>query len=134
MWQRIYDIARVEFPSLGMRAPKAKGEQSWWVIFKGNLPSSITIDWKVKNGFVDLSFWRGAPHKPTSGSEAPAGASFTTSGTTTMFRSIVEKPSKDWADLTDAQIRKALKVADDLLNFHNAHVHQFEPARGTTKP
>ncbi|MCK1624628.1 PD-(D/E)XK nuclease family protein [Bradyrhizobium sp. 160] len=46
MWQRIYEIARAEFPALGMKAPTDKGEQSWWVIFKGNLPPRITVDWK----------------------------------------------------------------------------------------
>lgn len=134
MWQRIYEIARAEFPSLGMKAPTDKGENSWWVIFKGNLPPRITVDWKVKNGVVDLSFWNGAPYKPTPSSEAPPEASFISSGTTTMFRVLVEKPSKDWVELTDAQIRNALEVADELLSFHNAHVHKFEPAQANTKP
>jgi hypothetical protein len=134
MWQRIYEIARTEFPTLGMKAPTDKGENSWWVIFKGNLPSRITIDWKVKNGAVDLSFWNGARHRPTASSEAPSGASFMISGTTTMFRVLVEKPSKDWIKLTDEQIREALKVAEGLLDFHNTHVQAFEPAQGNTKP
>jgi len=134
MWQRIYEIARTEFQTLGMKAPTDKGENSWWVIFKGNLPSRITIDWKVKNGAVDLSFWNGARHKPTPSSEAPLGASFMISGTTTMFRVLVDKPSKDWVELTDDQIRKALKVAEGLLNFHNTHLQAFEPAQGDTKP
>lgn len=128
LWQRIYEIARTEFPLLGMKAPGDKGSNSWWVIFKGNLPSLITIDWKVKNGFVDLSFWNGARHKPTSGSEVPVGASFVTSGTTAMFRVPVEKPSEDWIDLTDAQIRKSLKIADGLLEFYNSHHQTFDPA------
>jgi hypothetical protein len=132
MWQRIYEIARTEFPLLGMKAPTDKGGNSWWVIFKGNLPSRITIDWKIKNGAVDLSFWNGARHKPTPSSETPPGASFMTSGTTTMFRVLVEKPSKDWVELTDEQIRKSLKVADELLNFHNTHVHKFEPTMSSS--
>jgi hypothetical protein len=132
MWQRIYEIARTEFPLLGMKAPTDKGGNSWWVIFKGNLPSRITIDWKIKNGVVDLSFWNGARHKPTPSSETPPGASFMTSGTTTMFRVLVEKPSKDWVELTDEQIRKSLKVADELLNFHNTHVHKFEPTMSSS--
>jgi len=74
MWQRIYEIARTEFPELGMKAPANKGENSWWVIFKGDLPPRITIDWKVKNGAVDLSFWNGARHMPTSFSQVPPDA------------------------------------------------------------
>ncbi|MET4320311.1 hypothetical protein [Bradyrhizobium sp. RT5a] len=134
MWQRIYEVARVEFPALGMKAPTEKGEQSWWVIFKGNLPPRITVDWKVKNGHVDLSFWKSAPHKPTASSEMPHGASFVTSGTTTIFRCLVEKPSKKWAELTDSQIRTALAVAEDLINFHDRHAPLFEPAPTKTRP
>jgi hypothetical protein len=129
MWQRVYEIARTEFPLLGMKPPTDKGENSWWLIFKGNLPSRITIDWKIKNGIVDLSFWNGALHKPTPSSEVPHGASFMKSGTTTMFRVIVEKPPKGWADLSDEQIRKSLKVAESLLNFYNTHAQKFEPAK-----
>ena len=51
-----------------------------------------------------------------------------------MFRVLVDKPSKDWAELTDERIRKALKVAEDLLNFHNTHLQAFEPVHGATKP
>ena len=127
MWQRIYEIARTEFPLLGMKAPSDKGGNAWWLVFKGNLPSCITIDWKAKNGFVDLSFWNGARHKPTSSSEVPPGASFMTTGTTTIFRVPVEEPSEDWVDLTDAQIRKSLKVANGLLEFYNSHVQTLEP-------
>jgi hypothetical protein len=134
MWQQIYEIARTEFPMLGMKAPADKGENSSWLIFKGNLPSRITIDWKVKNGAVDLSFWNGAQHKPTPSSEVPPGASFLISGTTAMFRVLVDKPSKDWVELTDEQIRKALKVAQDLLNFHNARAQTIEPSHEGTKP
>lgn len=134
MWERIYEIARTEFPALKMKAPTEKGEQSWWVIFKGTLPPRITVDWKVKNGFVDLSFWNGSPHKPTTSSEVPPGASFVTSGTTTMFRSIVEKPSKDWVELADPQIRKALAVAEAMMNFHSTHAPAFEPAPANINP
>jgi hypothetical protein len=52
-----------------------------------------------------------------------------TSGTTAMFRVLVEKPSKGWVDLTDEQIRKSLKVAESLLNFYNTHAQKFEPAK-----
>jgi hypothetical protein len=128
MWQRIYEIARTEIPLLGMKAPSEKGGNSWWVIFKGNLPSRITIDWKVKSRFVDLSFWNGARHKPTSSSDVPPGASFMISGTTTIFRVPVEGPSEDWVDLTDAEIRKSLRVASGLLEFYNSHVQTSGPA------
>jgi hypothetical protein len=126
MWQRVYEIARTEFPQLAMKAPSHKGRHSWWLIFKGNLPSRITIDWKVKTGFVDLSFWNGARHKPTPSSDVPPGASFMTSGTTTIFRVPVSEPSKDWIVLTDAQIRKSLSVANGLLEFYNSHAQTFE--------
>lgn len=89
---------------------------------------------EVKNGLVDLSFWNGAPHKPTASSEVPPGASFVTSGTTTMFRLIVEKPSKDWVELTDPLIRKALAVAESLISFHNTNAPAFEPAAVNPKP
>jgi hypothetical protein len=124
MWQRVYEIARTEFQALRMKAPTDKGANSWWLIFKGDLPSRITIDWKVKNGVVDLSFWKGAKHKPTQSSEAPFGASFATSGTTVMFRVPVEKPSKGWVELTDEQIRKSLKVAERLLEFYNTYAQK----------
>jgi len=61
MWRRIYEIARTEFPLLRMAVPSERGENSWWLIFKGDLPPGVTIDWKIKNGFVDLSFWKAAP-------------------------------------------------------------------------
>jgi len=133
MWQQIYEIARTEFPKLGMKKPTDKGENSWWLIFKGNLPSRVTVDWKVKNGIVDLSFWKGAQHKPTASSDVPAGASFLISGTTTIFRLHVDKPSKDWAELTDEQIRSVLKAAEDLISFHNIHAQAFELSQGETK-
>jgi hypothetical protein len=128
MWQRVYEIARTEFPLLGMKAPTDKGENSWWLIFKGNLPSRITIDWKIRNGVVDLSFWSGAQHRPAHSSEVPIGASLMTSGTTIMFRVPFEKPSRGWVDLSEEQIRNSLKVAESLLNFYNTHVQKFEPA------
>ncbi|WP_439365266.1 PD-(D/E)XK nuclease family protein [Bradyrhizobium sp. DASA03005] len=127
MWQRIYEIARTEFPALQMKPPTDKGRNSWWVIFKGDLPARITIDWKVKNGVMDLSFWNGARHKPSPESQKPPEASFLISGTTTIFRVLVEKPSKDWVELTDQQIRRTLAVAQRLLNFHNTYANEFEP-------
>jgi len=44
-----------------------------------------------------------------------------------MFRVIVERPpSGEWVTLMDDQIRKSLKVANDLLNFYNTHANTFE--------
>lgn len=88
----------------------------------------------MKNGFVDLSFWNGAPHKPTASSEIPPGASLVTSGTTTMFRFPVEKPSKDWVELTDSQIRRALAVAEGLIDFHSTHAPAFKPVPANINP
>jgi len=62
-----------------------------------------------------------------------AGASFLSSGTTTIFRLHVDKPSKDWAELTDEQIRSVLKAAEDLISFHNIHAQAFELSQGETK-
>lgn len=80
-------------------------------------------------GLVDLSFWSGAKHKPTSISEAPVGASFMITGTTTVYRVPVNAPSENWVNLTDAQIQKSLKVADELLEFYNSHSNAFEPLK-----
>jgi hypothetical protein len=126
IWHRIYEIARTEFPLLQMKPPTEKGENSWWLIFKSDLPPRITIDWKIKNGIVDLSFWNGALHKPTPSSEVPEGALFTKSGTTTMFRVNVERPSEVWVDFTDQQIRKSLTIAQRLLEFYRTHAQTFE--------
>jgi hypothetical protein len=127
MWQRIYEIAHTEFQPLKMRAPSEKGSESWWLVFKGDLPPRVTIDWKVKNGFMDLSFWNGAQEKPTPFSELPLGARFVTSGTTTIFRVPVEKPSENWISLTDAKIRNSLMIAEGLLKFFNSHYRSSEP-------
>jgi hypothetical protein len=126
MWLRIYEIARTEYPLLGMKAPSDKGGNSWWLIFKGNLPPNVTVDWKVNKGFIDLSFWNGAQRKPTAISAAPADASFVARGSTVMFRAHVSEPSQNWAELTDEQIRQSLKVADGFLRFYNTNAQSFE--------
>ena len=64
LWLRIYAIASSKFPALQMKHPGEKGLGSHWVLFKADLPPRITIDWKIKQGTVDLSFWKGAPHYP----------------------------------------------------------------------
>jgi hypothetical protein len=125
MWERIYGIARTEFPLLRMKEPTSKGKDSWWLCFKGNLPSLVTIDWKVKNGFVDLSFWNGAQHKPTSSTQLPLGATFIATGTTILIRVSVEKPPQAWVNLTVDQIRIALAVAYKLLEYYNRYAESF---------
>jgi len=125
MWKRIYNIASVEFSALAMGPPAEKGANSWWLIFKANLPPGITIDWKLKNGFVDLSFWDRASYKPTASSKTPPGANFLVSGKTTMFRAVIQKPPAQWVDLTDTEIRQALVKCSELLKFHDEHAPHF---------
>jgi hypothetical protein len=50
-------------------------------------------------------------------------------GTTTVYRVPVNAPSENWVNLTDAQIQKSLKVADELLEFYNSHSNAFEPLK-----
>jgi PD-(D/E)XK nuclease superfamily len=130
MWQRIFEIAEKEFPLLKMKAPTEKGGASWWLIFKGDLPANITIDWKVRQGSVDLSFWNRARHKPTASSPVPPGALLMTSGTTTMFRRALEQPPEQWVDLTDQQIRNALNVAYGMLEFYHSSADTFQATAG----
>ncbi|WP_441228226.1 hypothetical protein AB7813_14740 [Tardiphaga sp. 20_F10_N6_6] len=120
LWQRVYRTATAEFPQLMMKKPDDKGSDSWWLIFKGDLPKFTTIDWKVKNGFVDLSYWRGATNRPTELSAAPTGARFLVIGTTTVFRVEVSKPPELWSTVSDEQIRESLGVAARLLDFHRS--------------
>jgi hypothetical protein len=134
MWQRVFEIAEKEFPLLRMKPPTEKGADSWWLVFKGDLPPYITIDWKVRRGMLDLSFWSGARHKPTPSSPVPAGASFMTSGTTTMFRQSLGEPPQKWVDLTEEQIRNALNAAYGMLNFYHLHADAFEPSAPASEP
>ena len=126
MWQRVFEIADKEFPSLKMKPPSAKGADSWWLVFKGDLPPKITIDWKVRSGALDLSFWNGAGHKPTSSTPIPDGASIVKSGTTTMIRRSLDEPLERWVDLADGQIRDALNAACAMLRFYHLHADTFE--------
>ena len=128
MWQRVFEIADAEFPLLRMKPPTAKGADSWWFVFKGDLPPRITIDWKVRRGTIDLSFWDGARHKPTQSTPIPDGASIVKSGTTTMFRRSLDEPPERWIDLADRQIRDALNAASGMLEFYHSHADTFERA------
>jgi len=101
MWERIFDLANNEFPLLRMKAPNSKGGQSWWVIFKADLPARITIDWKIKNGVIDLSFWKGAVHAPSDAidlSTLPAGSKVTKLGDTVAVRVPMESSQTNWVE------------------------------------
>jgi hypothetical protein len=126
VWRRVFEIADKEFPLLRMKPPTAKGADSWWLVFKGDLPPNITIDWKVRRGTIDLSFWNAADHKPTPSTPVPDGALMVKSGTTTMFRRFLGEPSEQWADLADRQIRDALNAACAMLSFYHLHTDKFE--------
>lgn len=121
LWQRIYRIADTEYPLLAMKSPGAKGSQSSWIIFKGDLPPKITVDWKVREGTVGLSFWKGAPYRPdhaTDLSTLGTRARWRAAGTTVMIETDVPKPpSESWAAISDSDIRQALTSAIRLLEF-----------------
>jgi hypothetical protein len=127
MWRRVFEVAERNFPLLKMKPPTEKTADFWWLLFKADLPPNITIDWKVRTGTIDLSFWSGARRKPTSSSPIPAGASFMTSGSTRMFRRTLEKPPEQWVDLTDGQIRNALTAAYGMLEYYHSNAEAFEP-------
>lgn len=124
MWQRIFKIANHDFPSLQMKQPGDKGPDSWWIVFKGDLPKYITLDWKIPRGTVDLSFWNGAHYKPVELSSLPQGAALVHSGTTTMIRQSISSPVDDWPNISDQAIRQALDTASSLMEFFNSNIKQ----------
>jgi hypothetical protein len=128
MWERIFDLANNEFPLLRMKAPNSKGGQSWWVIFKADLPARITIDWKIKNGVIDLSFWKGAVHAPSDAidlSTLPAGSKVTKLGDTVAVRVPMESSQTNWVNLSDKEIRAGLTIAHQLLRFYKEQEKSF---------
>ena len=128
VWERVYNIALKEFPSLQMPAPSAKGSQSKWIIFKADLPPRITIDWKITKVAVELSFWKGAVHTPLQSidlSMLSPGASVAKAGETIAIRVPVSRPPASWIEMTDYQIRDGLSAAVELLMFYRAHPHSF---------
>jgi hypothetical protein len=128
LWRRIYRIANSEFVMLKMPMPTEKGSQSKWLIFKANLPPKITIDWKFTKGTVDLSFWKGAKHRPSEAtvlSSLRAGASREIFGETIAISLPLEKPPAEWTDITDDQIRDSLRAASELLVYYDMNRASF---------
>jgi hypothetical protein len=126
VWERIYNIALQEFPLLQMPAPSAKGSQSKWIIFKADLPPRITIDWKITKAVVDLSFWKGAVHKPLPSIDlSMRGASVAKAGETVVIRVSVSRPPASWIEMTDSQIRDGLSAAVELLKFYRTNPNLF---------
>lgn len=128
LWNRIYEIADREFPDLKMAVPSRKGSQSKWMIFKAKLPSRITIDWKITKATVDLSFWKGAVHRPIQSinlSPLPGGATLEQLGDTIAIRVPVMRPPAEWTEMTDDQIRAALTAALELLRFYENNSASF---------
>lgn len=126
LWRRIHSIAESCYSELQFEKPGTKGSSSSWVVFKAGLPTYVTIDWKITKGIVDLSFWKGASHRPLENMDlGELDASLTQSGTTSLIRAAVSLPPSDWSDLSDAQIHDALLMAVRLLNFYRQHESSF---------
>jgi hypothetical protein len=121
LWDQVYGIACSEFPNLAMKMPAKKGGNSNWIIFKGDLPSRITVDWKIKKGTIDLSFWKGAVHYPPIGLDLHTlgtGATRRLLGETTVIQMPAPRASEQWARVTDDTIREALTIARRLHEFY----------------
>jgi hypothetical protein len=128
LWRRIYQIARSKFPLLGMQAPGEKGAGSHWLLFKADLPPRITIDWKIKQATVDLSFWKGAVHRPRQGidlSNIRGNASLMGLNDTTVIRLTVPGPPQAWTELSSEQIENALSAASELYMFYRDNPNSF---------
>jgi hypothetical protein len=128
LWHRIYGIARMDFPDLRMPVPTDKGGNSKWVIFKGNLPSSTTIDWKIPRGVIDFSFWQRAPKRPKPDIDLSelSGASLEYMPTTVAIRLPLPTAPTNWLTITDEEIRTALAAAQKLLRFYATHADWFD--------
>lgn len=120
LWERIFVIAREEFPTLGMKSPGLKRTASDWVVWKTNLPPHVSLDWKIRSACVDLSFLRGCPKTPTElhlvHNIADTRLVRTTS--TIALRTMLEAPEEPWTAISGPQIRQALRAADCLLAFY----------------
>jgi hypothetical protein len=126
MWRRVFQIAIQDFADLKFAEPGSKGSGSSWIVFKAGLPACITIDWKITKATVDLSFWRGAAHKPIEAIDlGTLNASSDHTGNTTLIRIPVSKPPAKWSDIGDFEIREALSAAVRLLAFYRANPHSF---------
>lgn len=126
-WSRVYRIASEEFPDLRMKSPGDKGSHSSWLIFKGDLPARITIDWKVEKGTVGLSFWKGASVQPEAIDLGPleGKATWRLAGTTRTIELRVAEPSGNkWTEMNDGDIRLSLAAAVELLRYVRQHLHR----------
>ena len=124
LWARIYDIALAEFPQLQMTEPKDKGAQSKWIIFKMDLPSGVTIDWKVTKPSMELSFWKKALTRPSENIELTSlgpSAEYKKLGDTDAITIPLARPPAEWTALTDNGIREALQIADKLYRFYKSN-------------
>lgn len=120
LWQRIYLMATTHFPDLKMEVPTEKGSQSKWVVFKGDLPPRITIDWKITKATVELSFWKGAQARFINfAKQRPfqRNSKLVELGGTLAIQTAVIAPPSDWTSIPDDQINDALAKANDLLAF-----------------
>ncbi|MBZ9774021.1 PD-(D/E)XK nuclease family protein [Mesorhizobium sp. CO1-1-8] len=133
LWQRIYEIASSEYPTLEMKRPNDKGSNSSWVIFKGSLPPKVTIDWKIKKATVDLSFWPGALKKPPDTIDLAALTTGITSGkpvlqtlgATRVITVPLSRPPSDFVGMSDELIGEALKTAVALRIFYHEQKEIF---------
>jgi hypothetical protein len=127
-WMRVYEIAAQEFPRLQMSRPSEKGSGSMWIVFKADLPSRVTIDWKITKAIVDLTFWSGAEFAPNQTLDltdlADARGPIPV-GKSTAVRIALSMQSSDWVQISDGTIRDALSAADRLLAFFSAHRNYF---------
>lgn len=135
LWERIYRIASSEFSVLAMRPPGEKGSQSAWVIFKGELPAKVTLDWQIKRGTVDLSFWRTATYRPKNtidlgGLSAAIGRPTSIhplgqTGEAVAIRIPVPKAPPNFVDINDDTIRQSLRAAALLHAFFKDNSARF---------
>lgn len=129
LWERIYLISREEFPELGMKAPGIKRTASDWVVWKAGLPPHVSLDWKIRSACVDLSFLKGCPETPTGLHLARnlAGTRLVRTTSTIALRTTLAALEKPWTDISDAQIREALRAADCLLCFYRGVLSAMSP-------
>jgi len=124
LWTRVYQIAVQEFPALRMKIPSEKGGGSMWIIFKADLPPRVTVDWKITQAIVDLTFWSGAkfgPNKALELSELADAIGPIPVGRSTAIRIALSAQPSEWAQIPDAAIREALSAANRLLAFFTTH-------------
>jgi hypothetical protein len=132
LWDRVYQIAKVEFPELKMNPPGEKGAQSKWIIFKADLPPRVTIDWKITKATIDLSFWKGAKNTPTQSidlSPLPSGATLGRLGDTTAISVPLSRPPSEWTQMANGEIRAGLGAAVQLLQYYRCNLAQNAEAQ-----